>query len=91
MFIFIDSMGKKNFKKKLGVLFGKNKREIIYLLIMKIFLLVLDNFKVLNMWVKWLCYVNNLCILWNYLFFYIYVYLFGRFWFDVNLNGLICL
>lgn len=48
MFIFIDSMGKKNFKKKLGVLFGKNKREI-YLLIMKMFLLVLDNFKVLNM------------------------------------------
>lgn len=46
MFIFIDSMGKKNFKKKLGVLFGKNKREIIYILIMKIFLFVLDNFKV---------------------------------------------
>lgn len=59
MFIFIDSMGKKNFKKKLGVLFGKNKREIIYILIMKIFLFVLDNFKVFI--IKFVSFVIVLC------------------------------
>lgn len=74
MFIFIDSMGKKNFKKKLGVLFGKNKREIIYLLIMKIFLLVLDNFKVLNMWVLWLCYVK-IYVFYGIIYFFIYMFI----------------
>lgn len=74
MFIFIDSMGKKNFKKKLGVLFGKNKREIIYLLIMKNFLLVLDNFKVLNMWVLWLCYVK-IYVFYGIIYFFIYMFI----------------
>lgn len=74
LFYYIDSMGKKNFKKKLGVLFGKNKREIIYLLIMKIFLLVLDNFKVLNMWVLWLCYVK-IYVFYGIIYFFIYMFI----------------
>lgn len=44
-FYHTDSMGKKNFKKKLGASLGKNKRETIHMSIMKIFLFVSDNFK----------------------------------------------
>lgn len=42
--IFTDSMGKKNFKKKLGASLGKNKRETIHLSIIIILPFVSDNF-----------------------------------------------